>query len=173
MNREPVVDVDMESVKFFDDSSFPRGEIPKLVIVVGGNGAGKTTHIHEKFSKGYVIINAEEIYRNIKVFDDFGEVSQKLVNEIGELIAYRAINERRNIVLEMIADKVGSLDPIIGAMTAIGYKVDIIHISSDIDEAYRRHLNAVKEDRGYLPTYFSEDYHRRCIIKAINGLANS
>ncbi len=173
MNREPVVDIDEESVKFFDDSSLPKGEAPVLVIVVGGNGAGKTTHIHEKYSKGYVIINAEEIYRNIKIFDDFGEVSQRLVNEIGEAIAYRAINERRDVVLEMVAHIEGSLDPIIDAVTAIGYKVDIIHISSNIDEAYKRHLNAIKVDKGYLPTYFSEDYHKHWILEAINELVKS
>jgi DNA mismatch repair ATPase MutS len=170
MSTEPNIDIENEVAKFFDDSSLESNNNPKLIVVSGGNGAGKTTYIHENYHTGYVIINAEEIYRNIQIFDDFGEKSQKVVNEIGEGIAKKAIAEHRNIVLEMVGHIEGSLEPIIESVTSIGYSVDIQHIQLDPAEAYERHIKAANEDEGYLPTYFSEDYHRAWIVVAAKGL---
>lgn len=173
MNKKVGVEVDKEVAKFFDDSSIKHNGSPILAIVMGGNGAGKTTHIHDNFSHGYVIVNAEEIYRNIEIFDDFGKKSQKIVNEIGEAVVDKAITEQRNIVLEMIGHTEGSLDTIIEAMTSLGYEVEITEVKSDIKEAYERHLDAVANDKGYLPTYFSEDYHIAWILKAVNKLSKN
>lgn len=167
------VDLVNEVDKFFDDSSLSKNDSPKIIIVTGGNGAGKTTHIRENYSKGFVIINAEEIYRNVMIFDDFGEKSRMIVDPIGALIAERAVRERRNIVLEMLGDTIESIDPIINAMTLIGYKVDVNYINSDMEESYERHLKAVKEDRGYVPTYYSQDYHRLWILFAVSKAADN
>jgi ABC-type cobalamin/Fe3+-siderophores transport system ATPase subunit len=171
MKDSLAIDLDAETAKFFDDSSLNHKGKPELIIVGGGNSVGKTTLIHDKYKKGYVIINAEDIYRNIKIFDEFGPKSQKLVNEIGEKIAKRAISEKRNIVLEMIGADTETMTSIIDPMLDFGYEVDIEHVTGDVAESYKWHLKAVAEDKGYLPTTLTEVFHFAWILKALISLA--
>ncbi len=173
MLKSKPINVGKEVDKFFDNSSLAKGNSPKMIIVTGGNAAGKTTLIKEKYSKGYVVINAEGIYRNIKIFDDFGLESQELVNEIGAKIAQRAINENRNVILEMIGHKESSMKFLIDAVVAAGYKVDVKHVHADPVEAYQWHMKAISGDKGYLPTTNTEEFHRDWVLSAVQHLSKT
>ena len=89
----------------FDDSSIPKdGQPPSAIIFTGGPGAGKTTIRKQKYSSGYVLIDAADIFISLSKgeFYPFPEAFEEPLNFIGHLVAYRAPSERRNIVIELI-----------------------------------------------------------------------
>jgi hypothetical protein len=59
----------------------------------------------------------------------------------GRLVASRAIQERRNIVTEIIGADLDELKALIEAMTGIGYKVDVQFVHCDLETAVRRNLD--------------------------------
>src|SRR5437899_503582 len=97
-------DIASEVDRYFDDSSLRRGVEPRIVILTGGTGAGKTTIRKERFSTGYVLVDAAEIFLSLgrgKYFA-FPDGLEQPMEIIGRLVARRAIFERRHIVTELI-----------------------------------------------------------------------
>ncbi|MBU1706140.1 hypothetical protein KKG19_05465 [Patescibacteria group bacterium] len=131
---------------------------PKFVTMTGGTGSGKTTIRRQKYGKDYVNF-------------DFGEILSAVKNIVGEhndqltryavltcaLILEISIEAKKNIVIEIIGDKKELIVPVIEGMKKIGYDVSSEFISCDPAEAYKRHLNAVKEDKDYISSYFTQD----------------
>ena len=61
--RVHTFDINAEVDRLFDDSSIPKdGEPPAAIIFIGGPGAGKTTIRKQKYSSGYVSIDAGDIF---------------------------------------------------------------------------------------------------------------
>ena len=58
-------DLRKELNKFMDTSSLNKGEEPIFVLILGGVGAGKTTLCKNRFSKGFVVIDAGQIFSNL------------------------------------------------------------------------------------------------------------
>ena len=56
------IDVDAEVESYFDASSESHGGTPDFVIVMGGPAVGKTTLRKQMFSKGYVLVDAADIF---------------------------------------------------------------------------------------------------------------
>jgi len=131
---------------------------PKLVIFMGGVGSGKTTIRKQKYSTGYVHFEFGEIFNTIK--KEFGEDNTKL-SSYATMASYMILGEslenRRNIVIEIIGDNYDIITPVIDKMKEKGYEVLLKSITCDIAEAYERHLNAVKEDSDYLSAYFTQE----------------
>lgn len=44
--------------QYFDDSSLSGEDGPKLVLITGGTGSGKTTQRKLRYSEGYVLLDA-------------------------------------------------------------------------------------------------------------------
>jgi hypothetical protein len=55
-------DVTAECDRYFEDTSVPSTGDPVAVIFMGGVGAGKTTLRKQQYSKGYVLIDAADIF---------------------------------------------------------------------------------------------------------------
>jgi 2-phosphoglycerate kinase len=153
--------------KYFDDSSLSNGETPKFVLITGGPGSGKTTQRKMKYSTGYVLIDAGDVFKNICKGNDlayqFGEDFVEALEAIGQLIANRAIEEKRNIVMEIIGDKFDVVTAIVEAMKNRGYDAHLEAIYCDVAEAYERHLKGAYES---LSSYFSEPYHTKWLLAA-------
>ncbi|MFA5793175.1 MAG: zeta toxin family protein [Candidatus Gracilibacteria bacterium] len=151
--------------KYFDDSSLSNGETPKLILIAGGPGAGKTTQRKLNYSKGYVLLDAGDIFKAICKGDDlnyeFGQDFIEIMEIIGQLVADRAIKEKRNIVMEIIGDRSDITTAIIETMGKHGYKVELACIYCDIAEAYERHLKGANE---FLSSCFSEPYHIKWLL---------
>jgi len=175
-SREHILkfDVKEEINKFFNEASIPAKGEPEFVLITGGVGAGKTTLRKSSFSKGYVVLDANEIFMNLckgvnSRFEDFKE----MVEILGSLIADKAVKEKRNIVMEVIGDSFENTESIIDAIISVGYKIKLNSVDCDQAEAYKRHLKAVKDDKLYISCYFTQDLHRRWILEAVKKNQNS
>lgn len=134
------------------------GNPPKLVIFMGGVGAGKTTARREQYATGYVHFDFGEILNMLK--QTFGENDLKLASYVSlacDLILKECILEKKNIVIEIIGDNYDAVAPVIDSMKGIGYDVSINAITCDIAEAYQRHIKAVQEDPDYISSVHTQE----------------
>jgi len=152
-------DIGAEVDRYFDDSSSSNGSEPRVVILMGGPAAGKTTIRKQNFSTGYVLVDAAEIFLNLSrgEYFDFPGPFEELFAIIGPLIARQAINERRHIITELIGSDFEPTKALIEAIQAIGYRVEVQAITCDPDEAQRRNLNRGDDD---ISAYYAEHYQR-------------
>jgi len=131
---------------------------PKFVVYMGGVGVGKTTIRREQCANGYVHFEFGEIFTAIKKV--FGEEHSRLssyASLASTLILQDCLESKKNIVIEIIGENKDAIDPVITAMKNIGYEVSFQFISCDPEEAYKRHVNAVKEDPDYLSAHFTQE----------------
>ena len=131
---------------------------PKFVMFMGGVGSGKTTIRRQQFASGYVHFDVGEINNAIK--KEIGEDNPKLESFVTwacGTILQECINERKNIVIEIIGDNKDVITPVIDKMKEIGYEVQLMPVYCGVEDAYARHLNAVKEDKEYLSSYFTQE----------------
>ena len=82
---------------------------------------------------------------------------------IGTAVARRAIQERRNIVTEIIGHEFEPTKELIDAMLAIGYKVDLDAVVKDVVEAWEWNL---KRSEDNISAFSTEHYHRKWLIGA-------
>lgn len=131
---------------------------PKFIVFMGGVGSGKTTMRRQQFANGYVHFDFGEIYNSIK--KEFGEDNPKLSSYAGlasDMILRESIDGKKNIVIEIIGENKEIIETIINKMKDIGYKISGQFINCDPVEAYKRHINAVKEDKDYMSSCFTQD----------------
>lgn len=164
-------DAELKTVQFTGDEYVKVGETakpfwergvsgnpPKLVIFMGGIGAGKTTLRREQFATGYVHFDYGEIAEVIK--NTFGADDPKLASYISlacKVILEECILEKKNIVIEIIGDNYDTISPVIDSMKGIGYDVSINAITCDIAEAYQRHIKAVQDDPSYMSAHYTQE----------------
>lgn len=130
---------------------------PKFVIFTGGIGSGKTTIRKQECTSDYVHFEFGEILNAVK--KEFGENNPKLIESASlasDLILQESLENKKNIVIEIIGDDYEQTTLIIDKMIEIGYKISIRNITCDPTEAYQRHLKAAKEDPNYLSAYFTQ-----------------
>jgi hypothetical protein len=82
---------------------------------------------------------------------------------IGGLIAERAIKERRHIVTELIGAEFEPVKALIDSMKAIGYKVEIVGISCELEESIRRSENRGDDN---ISAYYAERFQRQWLRDA-------
>jgi hypothetical protein len=131
---------------------------PKFVIFMGGVGSGKTTIRRQEYATGYVHFEFGEILNAIK--KAFGEDNPKLSSYAAmasDMILRESLENKKNIVIEIIGENKDLIDPLINKMKEIGYELSLKFINCDPAEAYKRHLNAVKEDPEYLSAHFTQE----------------
>jgi len=131
---------------------------PKLVIFMGGVGAGKTTIRKQKYHKNYVHFDPADIRAQTK--KEFGKDDPKLESyafAVFDLVFKDCLDNKRNMIIELIGEHTEPVTMIIDKMVARGYSVDLQYIECDPTEAYKRHLKAVDEDEDYLSAYFTQD----------------
>lgn len=166
------LDVFAEIDRLFDDSSIPSGGQPAAVILMGGPAAGKTTIRKQKYHRGYVLIDAADIFLSLSrgEFFSFPEAFQEPMDLIGRLAASRALSERRNIITEIIGAETEPAQQLIEALKSIGYAVQVVGVTCNIEEAMRR--NVLRGD-GNISAHYAEPFQRAWIIDACNELSNN
>lgn len=164
------IDFDAEVDRLFNDSSVPADGKPVAVILWGGIATGKTTVRKQKYSLGYVLIDAADIFNSLSQgrFLPFPGPLEEPMNLIGRLVARRALSERRNIVTEIIGTDAQAVMELIGALRSIGYSVQGVGLTCDVEEAVRP--NESRDDD--ISAYDAEPFQRAWIIKACRELAS-
>lgn len=84
---------------------------------MGGVGAGKTTIRRQQFVDGFVHFDFGEIYNAFK--KTFGADEPRLLDYVvmaGSMILNESINEKKNIVIEIIGESADLITPVIGSM---------------------------------------------------------
>lgn len=159
------LDLTAEVDRLFDDSSLSADGHPVAVIISGGVAAGKTTLRKEKYSSGYVLIDAADIFLSLSrgEYYDFPDGLEEPMVVIGRMAAHRAVGERRNIVTEVIGDDPGSVRGLIEALRGAGYSVQGAVLTVSLDEALRR--NELRDDDD-ISAIYAEPYQAAWIVEA-------
>lgn len=165
-------DVNAEIDRLFDDSSIPTDGLPAAVILMGGVAAGKTALRKQSYSRGYVLIDAADIFLSLSrgEFFPFPEALQEPMDLIGRLVASRALSERRNIVTEIIGAEEAPTKQLIEALKSIGYVVKVVGVTCDIDEAMCRNIERGDDN---ISAYYAEPFQSAWILDACNVLSNN
>jgi hypothetical protein len=163
------IDVGQEADRYFDDSSKSNAGTPKLVLVMGGVAAGKTTLRKAKFSNGFVLVDAGDIFIRLSRggYFDFPGHLEAPMHAVGALVAARAVKERRNIVTEIIGSDSGRTLTLIETMKAAGYKVESHGVTCEISVAMERNKNRSDDN---ISAYFSEPFNERWLIEAARAI---
>lgn len=158
-------DLSDEIDRFFNDSSIPDDGKPEFVILAGGVCSGKSTMRHEQFAD-HVQIDAGEIFLNLSrdEYFDFGAMFEEPLEVIGQMIAQRAVSERRNIVTEIIGADAEATKRLVEAIIAHGYEPKLILIHCDIETAAERNLNRGNN----ISAHYCEPYHLSWIMEALD-----
>ncbi len=159
------ISVNDEVDAFFDNSSVSASGDPEIVLIMGGVAVGKTTYRKENYANGYVVVDSVEVFLNLcrGEYFDFPGPFEEMMEIIGQLIADRAVSERRNIVTELTGSDYEPTAALIEAMKFIGYKVNLIGLECDFEEAMKRNL---ERDENCISAYYAEPYQRRWLMKA-------
>jgi hypothetical protein len=164
------VDFGAEVDRLFDDSSIPASGQPVAVIIFGAVAVGKTTIRKQKYSAGYVLIDAADIFLSLSQGESlpFPGPLEEPVEIIGMMATQQALSERRHIITEIVGAEAEPVKQLIGALRSIGYEVQGECIDCDIDEACRRN-----ESRGddNISAYYAEPYQRKWIVDTCGALA--
>jgi hypothetical protein len=164
--------LDEELAKYFNASSICRGGELNFALFTGGVGAGKTTVRHQKCGKDYVHLDAAEIFANFakgKTYE-FPTAFEEPLELIGDLIAKQAIEQKRNIAMEVIGNSLEDSRALIDAMKSVGYKVHLANIQCDPVESYKRHINAVQTDVNYVSAFHTQRFHYKWILNAVKEI---
>ncbi len=158
-------DLTEEVNRFFDESSTPGDGQPQFALVLGSSATGKTRHRREKYASGYVVVDAADIFISLSCgkYIDFPSNLEEPMDIVGAAVARRAIQERRNIVTEIIGHEFEPTKELTDAMLAVGYKVDLDAIVKDPIEAWEWNL---KRSDDNISAFYTERYHRKWLIGA-------
>jgi predicted kinase len=153
-------DLRAEVEKFFDDSSVRAGGEPKLVVLTGATCSGKTFVRKRDYSKGYVVVDAAEVFLNLCAGEryEFGTIFGELVDGIGYYVALRAMRERRNIVTEMTVTRPEEVEAVCEAAVSVGYKVEVLFVRCSLEDAQSRFLSRGGDE---ISAGQTQPYHHR------------
>lgn len=162
-------DIGAEINRYFDE--FDDSEIfdPTAVILTGGVAVGKTTIRKEKYSEGYVLIDAAQVFHNLcgdNVGLNFPDDLKEILEFVGNQVTRRALAERRHIVTEIIGADVEPTLSLTSSLIALGYEVQVEHIIGDPMESWER--NVTRGDN--ISAYYAEPVHRKWIVDACREL---
>ena len=159
------MDLNAETDRYFDSGSLPMKGESCLVLIMGGCATGKTTLCRQKYSAGFVLVDAADIFISLSRggYYEFPRAFEEPMDLIGRLVASRAISERRNIVTEIIGGDYEATSELIDAMISIDYKVELVAVTCEIEEATRRNISRGDDN---ISSYFAEPYQRRWLIEA-------
>lgn len=159
-------------VRFLSSSSLCKDGDPTLVLVMGGVAAGKTRFRRQRYSHGYVVLDAGEIFLELSngEYFAFPSLLEDQMQIIGSELAYRSLSERHHIVTELIGDEREPTEAMIRAVKAIGYKIILQGLTCDIEVVMERN-----QARGInnISAYFTQRYHMRWLTEAAEHVSRN
>lgn len=139
---------------------------------MGGVATGKTTFRKQAYPRGYVLIDAAEIFLHLSQGQPgpFPGPFRMAMDLVGRSVAHRALAERRNIVTEIVGAEGDSARQLIDALQALGYAVRAQVLTCDMAEALRRNAMRGADD---VSAYYAEPFQREWILGACAELAGA
>ena len=110
-------------------------------------------------------MDAAEVFLNLSrgEFFPFPGPLEPGMNAVGQLVAHRAVSERRHIVTELTAVEYDPTKELLDTMKAAGYVLSIQGVTCDMEEAWRRNVSRGNDN---VSCHFAEPYHRRWLLDA-------
>ena len=159
----------------FDDSSRSDGPVPtppRFVLVCGTPASGKTRLRHAKYARGYVSVDAGDIFRRLPDHEamDFPGEHAWMVDAIGSAVAARALEERRHVVTEVFGLDQPATVELIEAMKAAGYRTEVVGVRASVEQSV-----AWNEERGLdnVSSYFTDEFNVRWLRDAARAYVAS
>jgi len=136
----------------------PKNDQPELIIIMGGVCTGKTTLRKNKYAKGYVNIDAGEIFIELSKgeYYDFPSHLEGTMNQIGLEKMRESVLGKKNIVIEIIGAEYESVKELIDLSERINYSNKVDYLECDMDEAWQRNINRGNDN---ISAHFCEPYH--------------
>ncbi len=167
--------LDEEVDAWFDDSSRSDSSEkvpPRFVLVTGTPVSGKTRLRRDKFSKGFVTVDAGDIFRRLEQGEivDFPGEFEWMLDLIGHTVAERAISERRHIVTEVFGGDPDEAVALLTRMKAIGYVTELAFVKSSTEQA---ELWNRSRDPDNISSYFTDRFNVRWLADAARACASA
>ncbi|MFH0342905.1 MAG: zeta toxin family protein [Chromatiales bacterium] len=162
---EALTDIEAEVNAAFDESPLVEGNTPALALIMGGAAVGKTRFRRKRYARGYVVVDAGDIFIKLSrggTFD-FPSHLEKPMEVIGSSIARRAVRERRNIVVELIGAEFEPVDRLIDTYKSLGYRVNVNYLRADLEQSWEWNINRSENN---ISAYHAEPYNRRWLMAA-------
>jgi hypothetical protein len=167
--------LDEEVDAWFDDSSRsdPTAEVPRRFVLVAGTPvSGKTRLRRDRFTQGFVTVDAGDIFRRLEqgeIFDFPGEF-EWMLDLIGPMVAERAIAERRHLVTEVFGSDEDEIAALLNQMKAVGYKTELAFVRSSAEQA-----EVWNQSRGpdNISSYFTDRFNVRWLTEAAGAYASA
>jgi hypothetical protein len=153
---------------FADNSSRTAGAPdakPRFVLVTGTPASGKTRMRHQKYSHGYVNVDASDIFRLIPNSEElnFPGENEWLIDLIGARIANRAVAERRHIVTEVFGQDQKKIVALIDSMKTLGYWTELVGVRTDLERSLEWNLSRGPSN---VSSYYTDAFNVRWLIEA-------
>lgn len=160
--------LDEEVDAWFDDSSRSDGSEkvpPRFVLISGTPVSGKTRLRRDKFTKGFVTVDAGDIFQRLEKGEivDFPGQFEWMLDLIGPMVAERAISERRHIVTEVFGCDPDETKALLTQMKAIGYTTELAFVKASAEQA---ELWNQSRDPDNISSYFTDRFNVRWLADA-------
>lgn len=130
---------------------------PELILIIGPEGAGKSTHIKNNYKGTHVWIDMARIFFDLKTITGIRlNRRYQIMNFIGIVTLDLAILEKRNIVMELLGDDLERIDRLIDLMKIQGYDVKITVINSAGESCLTK---PYKQDLEHMSSVYTEKFH--------------
>ena len=138
-----------------------RGNPPKFLVICGPVGTGKTRLRRGKYQEGYVVIDEGDIYARLKPILISDEKYADFIDFVIANLIREAIVGRKNILIEVLMDKMEPIKTIMNKMIALGYKTEIEYIHNDIAKSWENNISRGKDN---ISAYYSQNNLFRLIL---------
>lgn len=141
----------------------------KLVLILGAVGVGKTTFRREKYSNGYVNVDAGDIFIELSKgeYYDFPSHLKKEMVKIGKSLMLDSLRSKKDIVLEFPGSNYDDVMEITNLAEKLGYTCELEMLQCDIDVAWERNIS--RSDNN-ISSYYYEKYHLNWFRNAVKQL---
>lgn len=137
---------------------------PVIVIIMGPICAGKSTVRRARFTRGFVLVDAAQLFIDLGGTDlDFPSTLEEPMERIGSEVARRAVSRGMNIVTEIVGAKYEPVKELAEAMKAAGYKVDFEFVYVDLPTCLEREQGRTLDN---VSSYYAERYQMKWLLEA-------
>lgn len=142
-----------------------RSQPPKAVIVSGPIGSGKTRYIRANYSRGYIYLDAGELFRIYEqgLHLEFPGPLFEELSATGYEVAQYIFNERLDLVVEFVGTDINCMQRVLDAFIALGYVIEYEFIYQDLGTAIEWNFSRGSEN---ISAYHCEIFHEVWITEA-------